>query len=189
MKKITTTTSAITLLISLTLLAGASHGQAVFIPVSGEDLIAVVDYGDMWTDGGGITHIRGMIITTVLNGEDIDGVPVNGTATYEVNFNLNMTTGDGSMKAWGPLVMTYGDLSGSWRVKFNAQLTGWAYDGTFNAPRGYGDFAGWHFRGTWAGIYGQDTPNLFDGFLQIPGGDKVVAIEAETLSAVKDLFR
>jgi hypothetical protein len=181
--------TAITLVIGLTFLAGASLGQTDVIPVSGEDMVAVTDYGDMWTDSDGVTHIRRMIVATDLSGQDVHGVPVTGTGTYEANFNIDFATGDGDMRAWGPLVMDYGDYSGSWRVMFTATLTGWVYDGEFNAARGYGDFAGWHFRGTWVGFYGSDTPNLFDGYFQIPGGDKAAATEAHTLSSVKDLFR
>lgn len=181
--------SAITLVIGLMLLAGTSVGQTVIVPVSGEDWIVVTDYGDIWTDSDGITHIRGMIVSTNLSGEDVDGVPANGTGIYEASFNLDMVTGNGDMRAWGPLVMNYGDLSGSWQIKFTATLTGWAYDGQFNATRGYDDFAGWHFHGTWSGIYGSDTPNLFDGCFQVPGGDKAVATEPVTWGGVKTLFR
>ena len=191
MKQGKTIASATVLLISLTLLAGASLADTIVIPVSGEDAVTITGPGDRWIDSDGITHIRGMTVSTVLSGEDVNGVTINGTGDYEVNINLNYATGDGDMTVWGSLVASYGDLAGSWRVRFVSTVTGFVHDGEFNCPRGYDDFAGWHFRGTWTGIYGLPDPNLFDGYFQIPsgGGGKAAASESETWSTVKDLFQ
>ena len=193
MKQRKTFSLATALLISLTALAGASLAETVVIPISGSDEVTVTSQGDMWVDSDGITHMHRFTASTVLSGEDINGVPINGIGDYEANMNIDYATGDGDMTAWGSLVMNYGDLAGSWRIRFTSTITGFVHDGEINAARGYDDFAGWHFRGTWIGFVGMPDPNLFDGYFQIPGdggdGGKVAAFESETWGAVKGLFR
>ena len=189
MKHERTIISATVLLISLALLAGTSSGGTIFIPVSGEDAITVTDPGDTWIDSDGVTHFRGMTLSTVLSGEDINGVPISGIGHYEVNANVDYATGDGDMTVHGSLVMNYGELAGSWRILFTSIITGFVHDGEFNAARGYDDFARWHMRGTWTGTWGPPDVNFFDGYFQIPGGGKAAATEAETWSGVKGLFR
>lgn len=182
--------TATVLLLGLMLLTGSALGKAVFIPVSGEDAVTVTSPGESWIDDDGITHIRGLTATTITSGTDDNGVAISGAGNYQANVNLNYATGDGDMSVWGTMTMTYGDLVGSWRTRFVSTVTGFVHDGTFNCPRGFGDLSGWHFRGTWTGIYGSTLPNLFDGYFHIPGqGNKAAGSESETWSSVKDLFQ
>jgi len=179
------------LVLGIVLIAGAGQAQTQFIPMSGEDATTITDPGTIWTDDDGVTHVRGMKAISVLTGEDVDGVPITGAGDYTVDVDLNFITGDGEFTASGMLAMSYGDRVGSWKIRFNTNITGFVHDGTFKAPRGFGDFRRWHLRGTWTGIYGAGEPHVFDGVFQIPGhhGDKAAAVELKSLSAVKSLYQ
>lgn len=190
MKSALKTRAAVILVIGILLVAGTSLARSRFIPMSGQDATTIIDPGVVWTDDDGVTHIRGMKATSIMTGEDIDGVPITGAGDYTVDVDLNYTTGDGEMTAKGMLAMGYGDRVGSWKIRFNTTITGFVHDGTFKAPRGFGDFRRWHLRGTWTGVYSSGEPHLFDGVFHIPGhhGDKAAPVELKTLSAVKGLF-
>jgi len=179
------------LAIGILLVAGTSLAQTRFVPMNGQDATTIIDPGVSWTDDDGVTHIRGMKATSVLTGDDVDGIPITGAGDYTVDVDLNYTTGDGEMVAAGMLAMSYGDLVGSWKIRFTTTITGFIHDGIFKAPRGFGDFRRWHLRGTWTGTYSSDDPHLFEGIFQIPGhhGDKAGAVELKSLSAVKNLYQ
>lgn len=180
-----------TLIVSVFAVGGNTWAGSLFIPIEGTGTMTTVDPGVQWTDDDGVTHIRGMVRIGDEVGQDADGIPVTGATTYVVNMNIDMATGDGdySSKAFGET--TYGDLTGSMRGSLRATITAFVYDGTYNYPKGYGDFAGWKHRGTFTTILGID-PVYWEGVLHVPGGgdgDKAAATEAETWSKVKDLFR
>ena len=188
MKRISILIKFVGPVLCLGLMTGSPLAQTIFIPMSGEDVTTITDPGVQWIDDEGITHMRGVMYTAVTTGQDIDGIPINSVGYYEANINLDMETGDGDLTAWGSNVGTYGDIAGSFRVRFAATLTGFLADGTFIGPRGYDGFEGWKMRGTWTGIFGV-PPNYYEGEYQIPGGDKSPGDEATTLSSVKALFR
>jgi hypothetical protein len=176
------------LIAGVTLVASAASAQTIEIPMSGIDYVTTEDLGDVFTDAEGITHYRGLIRTSEFVGQDADGVPITGTAEYEVNINVDLVTGDGDFRVKMASQITYGELTGAWRGTADFVLQGFFYSGPFNYSRGSGDFRGWHWRGISSGVFA-GTEQYIEGAFYIPGGDKAAANEAETWSGVKDLFR
>ena len=178
--------------IGLVLGAGTTWAGTIEIPVFGTQTATTIDPGKQWTDEEGVFHIRGLENIVEAEGQDMEGVPVVSTAHYEININIDLATGDGDFISRGTQEMTYGDLIGVWEGgNANATISGFVYDGTFNWPRGSGDFDGWHMRGIWTGFFTEGESH-WDGVFQIPGGgggDKAAAYESETWSSVKALYR
>ena len=176
------------LFLAVSVLAGTAWAQTIEIPISGTDAVVTIDPGLQFTDSEGITHYRGLIQTSHIEGQDADGVPVISDGEYVVNVNIDMVTGDGDMNVKMAQVMTYGDLEGSWQGTADVLIAGFLFEGPFNYARGSGDFKSWHLRGTVAGVFAGPL-NSWDGYFLVPSGDKAAAVESETWSRVKDLFR
>lgn len=182
-------TPGVTALIAgLTLIAGVAWAQSIEIPIWGTQTVTTVDLGDVFTDANGITHYRGMVRVGQISGQDADGVPITGTAEYVVNINIDMATGDGDTQSKMSTQLTYGDRTGTWRGTADMTFTGFVFDGMFNYARGTGDFRGWHWRGTVTGVFAGELDS-WDAIFHVPGGGKAAATKAQTLSAVKNLFR
>ena len=133
--------------------------------------------------------IRGMIRTFDIQGQDIDGVPFTGVGEQVLNYNFDPATGNGDLHNREFGTVAYGDLEGSLNGSASGTSTGFLWTGSFIYPRCTGDFAGWHWRGTWSEVAG--TPiTQWDAVFQIPdGGNKAAAVEANTWSAVKALYQ
>jgi len=175
------------LIVGVVILSGHAWGETLEIPVTGLDALTTVDPGVQFTDAEGITHYRGLVQVATIEGQDEDGVPVTGVGYYVHNINIDLATGDGDVNSKLTTQLTYGDLEGDLRGTADMAITGFVAVGSFVYPRGSGAFAGWHMRGSVTGIFGA-LLNSWDGVFQIPGGEKA-AVEAETWSAVKGLFR
>jgi hypothetical protein len=169
----------------MTLVAGSARADTPIIPFSGTVETFTIDPGVQWTDEDGVTHIRGMVQTGALVGEDENGLPLVASTVYVTNINIDADgNGDCSSKQfWDG---TYDDLTGTFRGNAVATITDFFFEGTWNYPRGTGDFARWHSRGTWSTIFNSGVI-VYDGYFQIPG-DKSGATEARTWSAVKALY-
>ena len=177
------------LMAGLVFIAGATWAGTIEIPFSGTDTLTPIDPGVVWTDEDGVTHYRGAVYTSVLAGQDNNGVPVSGSNTYTVNINIDMATGDGDFNARAISEVTYGVLVGTWEGRIVATYSGFVANGTYNYPRGDGDFEGWHQRGVLTGFFGVADVQ-WEGIIQIPGGgNKAAASESKIWSDVKALYR
>jgi len=191
MKRNTSILGVAALILSVALLSGNAWAGSIEIPVSGMHSVTTIDPGVAWIDDDGVTHVRGLAQIVEPVGEDLDGVPVTGSGVYVMNINIDMATGNGHISVDMSLDAAYGDLMGALRGHADLSITGFVIGGTYNYSRGDDDFEGWHWRGTFSGIYGGLT-GQWDGVFHIPGGgggNKAAATEARTLSAVKGLFR
>jgi len=191
MKRSTFFYVATAMLASLVLICGVTWAQSIKIPITGVDELALSDPGIEWTDEEGITHYRGVVYAGVGAGQDIDGVPINGTCVYVYNVNIDMVTGDGDINGTSFVEETYGDLTGTWEGRFAGTIEGFVITCNFNYPHGSGDFAGWHARGVVTAIFGGSS-DQWEGIIHIPGGgggDKAATAESQTWSSVKTLYR
>ncbi len=177
-------------MVSLMLLAGSVWAGTIVIPLTGlNDGTVLVDPGRQWTDDDGIIHVRGMVRTYDVQGQDADGVPFSGVGEQVLSYNLDPMTGSGDLMSHEYGTVAYGDLEGNLFGIGSGTIAGFLTAGTFNYPHCTGDFAGWHYRGTWTGAIGVPTVQ-WEGYFHIPGGrNKAAAVEANTWGAVKALYR
>jgi hypothetical protein len=190
-KKFISVTAVLTL--GIVVCAGATRAGTIEIPIFGtQTATETIDPGKEWTDEDGVLHVRGLVMTVVAEGQDMEGIQLVGTANWTANYNIDLATGDGDYVALGTEEMVYGDLTGTWgNGHCSATISGFIIDGTWNFVRCSGDFAGWHTRGTWTGMFPGPTTQ-WEGVIQIPGGsgaDKSEPSESGTWSSVKALYR
>jgi hypothetical protein len=148
--------------VALLTVAHPAGAETVRIPFTGTSVLLEEFPPDRAWFSDGVYHVRGA--TSISRGTTTMGAnEVTGITTTVVNFNVNLSTGDGS--AWGTLETTQDD--GGCGGTFTATLTGSAVSGK-TVEKCFGELAGWQarteFESTGSGR------NAYTGFLFNPGG-------------------
>lgn len=180
------------LIVGVLVAGGIARAESDPIPVEGTETVTTAYPGRDWIDANNVRHVRGMVRIGTDVGQDADGNPVTAETVYIMSMNLDLNTGNGDYRsrAWSRDVV-YGDLTGCFVGRLEGTITAFVMNGTYDYPRGFGGLRGWEHHGTFTTILGTDFVN-WQGYLLPPdggGNGKAAAVEATTLSAVKDLFR
>lgn len=130
------------------------------VPIWGtESIVEVLDLGRAWTSNG-IEHTRGW--TAVYR--TIGDVYSTGMTTIVANWNIDSSTGDGTM--WGSNRMRLDAYDGGWDQAWTAKWTGGSWAGQ-SVAHGFGEMTGWQARmDVWVTGFGTDA---FAGFAFAPG--------------------
>ncbi len=137
----------------LAIMAAASLVLVIMVPpavatttpheiVCEEHLVATLVPPREWVDEDGVYHMRGLVNQYSESG----GPRCNGTNVAEINVNLDLATGEGTVWAKGQITLAGG--GGGWDGRLLAHFTpGGAYiwEGTI-VMQGWGSLAGWQRR-------------------------------------------
>ena len=150
-------TLALGAMLVLTLALPAAAAQTK-IPISGRDVSngPPLDQGTTWYSDG-IQHVRGWTAGYDTTGGDY----LDGTSIIVANWNLDLTSGDGTM--WGTTDLTLTGTQSGWHETWVAKFDDFMWSG-WGVGRGFGELQGMRIRfDVWLLPDGTD---VFEGFVR-----------------------
>lgn len=152
-------TLALGAMLVVALAVPAVAGPPAKTPVLGEDtLVQVLDPGRTWMSDG-IQHVRGWTAEYETAGEPSDYI--DGTSIIVANWNLDVTSGEGTM--WGTIDLTLSDVDGGWRQTWVAKFDDFVWSGKA-VGHGFGALRGMELRLD-VQATGEGT-DVFEGFIR-----------------------